>query len=331
MSSTKYKNNRIEIVDILKSICIFYIVGYWHLFNYTKAFPQYSNMITARLTVIVLGLFVLMSGYLIGSKNIFFNKDDIVYFYKSKFIRIYPPFILSAIIFFLSKKYDVVALLKTAFPLSIFIPPSLHTLWFVEMIIFFYIIGPFLINSVNDYKKYIIFLIYFFCFMSVYFFSLNVIDMRIIIYFPVFYFGIFLSVDRNFIYKYKIHTIVIFFIISIIFSFYCYSDVEHAFSSMPIAIVGPFLFFFLLSKSRVCIAWNNFFAFVSYASFFMYLFHRQIFKFLCDLYFPNSLFSQTLYLYLFCLPIIVIMSWLGQKIYDKIIVYRLKILILNQK
>ncbi len=37
---TEIKPQRNMAIDFIRAICILYIVGFWHLFNYTEAFPK---------------------------------------------------------------------------------------------------------------------------------------------------------------------------------------------------------------------------------------------------------------------------------------------------
>ena len=56
--------------------------------------------------------------------------------------------------------------------------------------------------------------------------------------------------------------------------------------------------------------------FVSYASFCIYLFHRVVFKYAIEFYFPSAGGYQVIYLLAFCLSATIILSYLTQKAYD---------------
>lgn len=53
-------------IDLLRGLSIVYIVGFWHLFDLTSQFPGYKNAVTHNLTVIILSVFVFLSGYLLA-------------------------------------------------------------------------------------------------------------------------------------------------------------------------------------------------------------------------------------------------------------------------
>jgi peptidoglycan/LPS O-acetylase OafA/YrhL len=97
------KTERIErsfAIDLLRVIVIFYVVGFWHLFDYTSAFPLYENELTTRLTYLFLGVFTLISSYLIGL-NRASQKKSAFHFYKKKPTRIYPLYFLALGSFYL--------------------------------------------------------------------------------------------------------------------------------------------------------------------------------------------------------------------------------------
>src|SRR5580704_1333411 len=56
-------------IDVMRAVSMLYIVGFWHLLDYTKVVGWHYNPITYRLTVGALALFVLISGFLTGRKD----------------------------------------------------------------------------------------------------------------------------------------------------------------------------------------------------------------------------------------------------------------------
>jgi peptidoglycan/LPS O-acetylase OafA/YrhL len=68
---------RFHVLDYLRALCILYIVGFWHLLNYSRSDINYEFEATYQATVIVLGLFVMISGFLVGQKQIIFQKSDL--------------------------------------------------------------------------------------------------------------------------------------------------------------------------------------------------------------------------------------------------------------
>ena len=76
------KNRNIGL-DLLRGASILYIVGFWHMLNYTKTINKI--FISYRLTYIILGTFVFVSGYFIGQKNLDKGKQNIILFYKKNY------------------------------------------------------------------------------------------------------------------------------------------------------------------------------------------------------------------------------------------------------
>ncbi len=56
-------------IDVMRAVSMLYIVGFWHLLDYTKVVTWHYNLVTYRLTVAALSLFVLISGFLTGRQD----------------------------------------------------------------------------------------------------------------------------------------------------------------------------------------------------------------------------------------------------------------------
>ena len=84
-----------------------------------------------------------------------------------------------------------------------------------------------------------------------------------------------------------------------------------------LALFGPAVLFGLGARNASVFVPNRFFEVVSYASFAMYLFHRPILTVCKSVFMPEGFLLQWLYLTGFCLPVIVLASWLIQKFYDR--------------
>lgn len=128
-------------IDLLRGGSILYIVGFWHLLGYVDGVDGYKNAVTYRLTVVVLGLFTLMAGALAGRREIR-NSADLRRYYRSRFLRIVPPYWGALMLF------GLVGLLKWAdvkqgfVLLSAFDGEPLRTLWYVNMLVLFYAAAP---------------------------------------------------------------------------------------------------------------------------------------------------------------------------------------------
>jgi peptidoglycan/LPS O-acetylase OafA/YrhL len=175
-------------IDLLRASSILYIVGFWHLMNYSGAAPNYMNPVTIRLTEIALGIFVFLSGYLLGSKDLSATLGDIVSFYRRRLVRIWPLYAI-AISFFIAFGLTTVEKgLLAAFGVSmVYVGPPM-TLWFVSMLLLFYFVAPFLIIAERRHFDFLV--------LALLLYGLALwfqVDYRLALSFPAFALGIFVS------------------------------------------------------------------------------------------------------------------------------------------
>ena len=317
---------RILGIDLLRALAILYIVGFWHLLNYTHAIPNYNNIITYRLTWIVLGTFVLISGYFLGGKHI--SRNSLFPFYKKRLLRIYPPYLIAVLIFFVLGLSDGATALKAILGVSMFIRPAPPTLWFITMLLFFYFLTPFFVSLAEQgIIRYLCSYIILFCtfmgyeYLSKELFHYYYLDIRIAAYLAPFMTGIYVA--KNNIIENKAKSIL--FVVAIImFIISCYLNSEHKsinlLFSIPVITIFPLLMFsFFKQLEFTSLLAQRIIFFLSTASYFMYLFHRPFYKIIPKLYFPNTSIMQLLFLVTICLPIIIIASYLLQNMYDNIL------------
>jgi peptidoglycan/LPS O-acetylase OafA/YrhL len=212
------------------------------------------NIVTYRLTLVVLGLFVLVSGYLIGSKDVAPNKNDIIAFYRARILRIYPPFIAAIVLFYVLKISHGTALAKSAALVSLFFPPAPPTLWFVTMIAVYYIIAPLLINMSSNYSisQYALFCLI--MITAAYYIFGNAIDIRCAMYLPAFAAGVLMARQSALVYKLNLAVVVLLLIVSLIISFNGIAPVESNILSTPLVLFGTllvFAFFMRMEKRTV--------------------------------------------------------------------------------
>jgi len=85
-------------VDLFKFFAVFWVVGYWHIFNYVDFFPSYKNIVTNNLTRIALGFFVFVSGLYCGNS---LQDRSHFQFIIDRLIHLYPLYLLAIFLFFL--------------------------------------------------------------------------------------------------------------------------------------------------------------------------------------------------------------------------------------
>lgn len=135
--------------DVARVLCMSFIVVFVHLWAYIH--PEvisaiYVHPLFAILTNSCLGLFTFASGYLLGGKYSF-GKDGntrIWPFYKKRVLRIIPLFLLAAVILYLIGFNSAKATLNGVLCISPFTTPRPMTLWYIPVILWCYLITPFI-------------------------------------------------------------------------------------------------------------------------------------------------------------------------------------------
>lgn len=302
-------------IDLLRALSMLYIVGYWHLFNYTTAFPEYANIFTGRLIVVVLGLFVFISGYLTGNKQIGLNSA--LNFYRTRLSRIYPPFVISACLFYFSKLTDLPTVLNTITLGSLVSLPYPPTIWFIPIILSFYLMAPILIWKANKPIFFSLICITIYSVLLALSYQSSQIEIRWIMYFPCFACGLYLANNKSLIERINLKAVIFALAIASYYSLSSGVNVEKTATSFPLALSGSILFFAFAMRHKDNIKNIGIFDHISYGSYFAYLFHRMIFLGLIRIYFPAHLNMQIIYLYIACLPVVLFISYWGQFFYDK--------------
>ena len=312
--------NRNIGIDGLRGICILYIVGFWHMIEYAQMTHIYINIFTYRLTWIVLGTFVLMSGYFMGGKKVPLAKKGLVSFYFNRFFRIYPLYLLSIILYTLLGLSDLTTSAKAALMISIFVKPAPMTLWFIPMLMFFYLISPFLIivcRIFNPFKLVALYAILFILLMTYWYFS-RLFDVRFLMYLPVYAFGIAMGskvIDVNG----KNKSIFFFLVLGTAVSLLTDSthrSMNWVFATLLVTIAPFYLFSFFKKTNGPPNGWSRAAWRLSYASYCMFLFHRPIYILLTQLYSPESGGFRVIYLACFCVPCIGLLCYGIQRCYD---------------
>lgn len=314
MASLAYMKRNVG-VDFLRVLCVVYIVCFWHLFNYVDFQFDYNNAITYRLTILVLGMFIFISGYYIGRSNFQFSRGSVLCFYRKKFWRIYPLYFFALFLFFIAGLTDFYAFVKAVFALSMLLQPSPPTLWFVAMLILFYAVAPFMLYLYEfGFSYFIAWCMIVIVAMIVYSLLCKTLDIRLIIYFPAFAGGIFISKNKSFL---KPKYLLYFFIFTFFVSFFKTSFTEINCFFLSAMVVAGSSFFFLVAENWVFpTKLAKMIVFLSYSSYCTYLFHRIIYGCLKKIYFPLDAHFQVLYLFVIFVPCCVFVSYMVQKKYD---------------
>lgn len=182
-------------LDMARALCVIYIVCFLHLQGYSPNYQWFADSVMfymEHITNIVLGCFTFISGLFLGKKKIF-TFNDILNFYKKRLSRFYLMFfvaitsiyVLSLVghfFWFPSLKHFLVALIGMSN--FTFNPP---TFWFIEMLMLFYFVTPFVLVLQSKFKQICLMIgIYIFFLICYYYHHL---DYRLLLYFPIYVLG----------------------------------------------------------------------------------------------------------------------------------------------
>ena len=193
-------NLRIHELDFARSLCIFWIIGVWHLNNYLSPslyFSHASYLYLNRITFAVLACFTFLSGTLLR-KYSFCNFKDVISFFKKRIIRIYILYVIACLLFW---KLGMIAsgksFVKLLLCVSVFDENPVQTLWYINMLFVFYAVTPLIdYEWRKPYSKYIVAVLL--LLVLIYVFHLCKLDKRVLYYFPVYCIGLFFELKSSF-------------------------------------------------------------------------------------------------------------------------------------
>ena len=310
---------RNNAIDLLRVLCIVYIVGYWHLIPYTQWLPGYANQYTEALKDIALSTFVYSSGLLLARRDVQLRIGAFLNFYQRRLLRIYPLYLLALVLFGVAGLASWPVITKAALLISSFAPPPPPTLWFITMIMFFYLLAPVLIWAARTAVGFVLLSAGLLLACLGYDAWIQPMDSRLFLFFPSFAFGIYaqrVTAVQTFIRRRHLY------LLALLIPAYFIGlpgdsgfDTETSLLRAPLVLLGAVLL--VTYTERLCKQLHSpFILALSYASFGVYLFHRLIFKQAIALYYPADGFYQALYLFGLAVPVSFVVAYAVQKFYD---------------
>lgn len=303
---------------MLRVLCIFYIVGYWHLMPYTTALPGYANWFTEALKYIALGTFVFCSGFLLGQQPVTLDPSGLRSFYRRRLLRIYPLYLLALILFGLAGLASLGQVIDGIFLISMFDPPAMPTLWFVTMIMAFYLLAPPLIRLADRPARMLLATALLMLALIVQHRLVQTIDLRILMYLPVFALGILYqrqAVLSDFLTDNPWPLRLLLLLMLPLSRIGNEWSVSGALTIVPLILVGATTLFVLSDRIAGWLHGPTI-VFLAYTSFGLYLFHRLVFQALIGIYFPEQGWVQALYLMAVGLPAGILLAYGVQRGYD---------------
>jgi peptidoglycan/LPS O-acetylase OafA/YrhL len=304
-------------VELLRAGCALWIVGFWHLMNYTHGFPGANNAVTLRLTVIVLGLFAFVSGFLLARRPMRLRAPELGRFYARRLLRIYPLYLLALLAFWAVGMADRSTALKAALGISMVYGPAPLTLWFITMILEFYLVAPLLIALRGRPGLFVLAALGLFGVAAVCGSAANG-DIRLAEYFPAFALGVYWARHGERASTRTALGACAATAAAWAWSLATGSDPQYSLAGIPLVTCGGLAAFLLAGRLTLSPhgALARAASLVSYASFAMYLFHRVVYKGLHALYDPASPGLGLAWLLLVGVPLVVLVSLLVQRAWD---------------
>ena len=304
--------SRDAAIDWMRALSILYIVGFWHLNNYTTALPWYRDPPFARVTVLALALFVLISGFLAGRAGTPVTRQTLASYYRRRLIRIYPPYLL-ALGVFTALGLSGAPFLPSALMLNMIVPPPPFTLWFMTMIVLFYLAAPFLLAIAIRPARLTGAIIA--IWMILFTLDRLVLDIedRLLVYLPAFAAGILIAnhvVPRRLILAASALLAVIGYGISLNAPIL---DPDQSLWMAPWATASA-MFTFVALRGRM--PRSRIVEELSLGGFFLYLFHRPIYVVLLKVSGAQTPWTRELLLVFIGFPAAIVFGILAQRAYD---------------
>lgn len=306
---------RLRTFDFLRGMAILYIVGVRHLDGY--AGDLYHSRADDVIAYSVLGLFVFISGYLLKrSHPAIGTRKQLRTFLVRRFLRIYPLYVMALVAFWLCSLMSLQDVLQHVFLANIVLNSSTITLWFVSMLCVFYLLFP-LLNRDDSLRRTLIVSAAFCCIAVLLKLAWQLIDIRVVIFFPLFVLGILASrydLEATWFCDTRVRAGAA---VGFLAASALYFSVPRCHSVFLVSfMICSLPLFGLLARIITPRLHPSVYGTIAYASYGMYLFHHPVFMVMTRLYRPASDAGTALYLTVLGLPAVVGMAWGIQKGYD---------------
>lgn len=312
------KRQRSVALDLVRALSILWVVGLWHVTDYVPEWPDLKNDVTYRVTVALLGLFVLVSGYLMGLKDVAGNRSAIGRFYTGRFGRIYPPFLAACLLFAIMRLAPVDQLARAATLIAMLAGPPPVTLWFITMIVLFYAVTPALLAARRISGLFLPLAVVVTALLAAGHYVLPSVSPKLAMYFPAYCAGLWLA-GRPQHWGRVAGVATLAAPVGLLISLTVPTRaVESAVESMPwalsssVALIGA-----AMAADRWLPRWQGILL-VAQASYFLYLFHRPVYAVVLKLIQPDDPVERAACLIGLALPLAVVLGWIGQRAYDRL-------------
>lgn len=315
------RKKRVIGFDIARVLSIFIIVLY-HSMGYGCSYYLHSAI--RSIAYASLTIFTFQSGFLLATR---YDLSNCIFFdfIKKRLLRIWPLFLFSSVLLCLMGFNSWFSTAKAWFGLSSFWSPAPRTMWYVGLLIFLYTCTLFWARG--GLLKQIIKFILTMGVIVVIQLIFHSVDKRTFVYTPIYFAGIIIGqygYRRFFSFittpKYIIISMLLFVSILIAQVLKMKSNLMLMWVNSIIGMVALMSFYVYIGEK-----WKDNKRFLStlsklsYATFCIYLFHREIFECLIILWKPSSQYLMIPYLGILGLVIVIPFAYYIQNVYDRII------------
>jgi len=326
---------RIHELDILRSFALVLLFLHHGGIYGIEVLQMSIKFLQPYIGCFIVGAFIFLAGYLSAVTIKKYPKPDRFRYLKSRFLRIYPPYLVALVLFILLLEVQVslpeliVHILGLQVLLAPLVGTPIFTLWFVGMILLFFYQFFFLqlkFESISGLALSIILILGGSIILNNWF---QLLEFRYFFFFPIFAVGIlcerinilpvlmtsrFMLIDK-----------LIIFILGTIFM--ALANNQTGMSLTFISVLGTDLFILtsimlVLSLAKKVVDAKiglSLFSFISVSSYFAFLFHRPIWKILTSFISFRSHNLLSLYMVIVGTPIVIIVSYYLQKTYNHIL------------
>lgn len=307
--------------DIARVVSIIIIVLY-HSLGYGCSY--YSHSAIRTIAYASLSIFTFQSGFLLATRYDLQN-STFLDFIKRRLLRIWPLFLFSSALLCLIGFNSWFSTAKAWFGLSSFWRPTPRTMWYVGLLIFLYI-GTLFWAKGGFLKQIIKFAITMAVIVCIHF-LFHSVDSRTFVYTPIYFAGIIIGQYGyrkffSFITTPK-HILMMFVLFVAILFIQIFKFKSNLLLMWVNSIIGMFalmsFYVYLGEKKKNNKRLVSMISMLSYATFCIYLFHREVFEGLIMLWKPSSQYQMIPYLAFLGLAIVIPLAYYIQKGYDGII------------
>ena len=323
--------------DIARVVCMTYLITYVHLYGYVYPQGRFTPYLPVSIAMAhaCLGVFTFLSGFLLGKKYYFGRgkNSNVWTFYKKRLLRIIPLFVVASFLLWIINFNNAEATWNGLLCISPFVYPRPSTLYYIPIILWCYLVTPLISRRDLKWRIYVCLLL-FVC-LLVGSFLFQSIDKRFV--FNVFFY--FLGVTSAPFYDWKLgssYDKVVKTIACLLFILLVVIVIQNSLFStlwqMVVGAVGVFVILFICEDISKLLydaqdaQYNGFKATVckivsigSYASMACYMFHRFFYWVAETAWNPSDTSIKWLYMAAMVYPIMVVLSYAIQKLYDKLV------------